>query len=75
MRTTLLAILTVVALWHAFMPGDAHAVISTATTIDGPSGDVVDLGGVAMAEDGTGGLVVHQDRARRAQTTYMRCGS
>jgi hypothetical protein len=57
MRTTLLAILTVVALWHACMPGDAHAVISTATTIDGPGEDIVELGGVAMSEDGTGGLV------------------
>ena len=32
-------------------------MISPATTIDGPSDDIVDLGGVAMAEDGTGGLV------------------
>ena len=33
------------------------AVILPATTIDGPSEDIVGFGGVAMAEDGTGGLV------------------
>ncbi len=35
----------------------AYAVILPATTIDGPSEDIVGFGGVAMAEDGTGGLV------------------
>ena len=35
----------------------ARAVILPATTIDGPSEDIVGFGGVAMAEDGTGGLV------------------
>jgi len=35
----------------------AHAVILPATTIDGPSEDVVGFGGVAMAEDGSGGIV------------------
>jgi PKD domain len=36
----------------------ARAVILPATTIDGPpSSDIVGFGGVAMAEDGTGGLV------------------
>lgn len=35
----------------------ARALIFDATTIDGPSADVLDLGGVAMSEDGTGGLV------------------
>ena len=57
MRTTLLVMLTVVAFCHACIPGDAWAAISTATTIDGPSEDIVQLGGVAMSEDGTGGLV------------------
>ena len=33
------------------------AVILPATTIDGPSEDIVGFGGVAMAEDGTGGVV------------------
>jgi len=32
-------------------------VIQPATTIDGPGEDIVGFGGVAMAEDGTGGLV------------------
>jgi hypothetical protein len=35
----------------------AGAVILPATTIDGPSQDIVGFGGVAMAEDGTGGVV------------------
>ncbi len=35
----------------------AHAVILPAATIDGPSEEIVGFGGVAMAEDGTGGLV------------------
>lgn len=35
----------------------AGAVILPAQTIDGPGEDIVGFGGVAMAEDGTGGLV------------------
>jgi hypothetical protein len=35
----------------------APAVILPAITIDGPSEEIVGFGGVAMAEDGTGGLV------------------
>jgi hypothetical protein len=37
--------------------GRADAVILPAVTIDGPSSEIVGFGGVAMAEDGTGGLV------------------
>jgi hypothetical protein len=36
---------------------EADAVILPAVTIDGPSEEIVGFGGVAMAEDGTGGLV------------------
>jgi PKD domain len=36
---------------------DARAVIRPAVTIDGPSEEIVGFGGVAMANDGTGGLV------------------
>jgi hypothetical protein len=35
----------------------AEAVILPAVTIDGPSSEIAGFGGVAMAEDGTGGLV------------------
>jgi hypothetical protein len=35
----------------------AVAVILPATTLDGPSEDIVGFGGAAMAEDGTGGVV------------------
>ena len=41
----------------AIHAGQAQAVILPAQTIDGPSEDIVGFGGVAMAEDGTGGLV------------------
>jgi hypothetical protein len=37
--------------------GTARAVILPAQTIDGPSEQIVGFGGVAMAEDGSGGLV------------------
>jgi hypothetical protein len=37
--------------------GVARAVILPAATVDGPSEDIVGFGGVAMAEDGTGGAV------------------
>lgn len=43
-------------LWAAVSP-PANAVILPATTIDGPSEEIVGSGGVAMAEDGTGGAV------------------
>jgi len=36
---------------------NAEAVILPAITIDGPSSEIVGFGGVAMAQDGTGGLV------------------
>jgi PKD domain len=35
----------------------AQATISTVAPIDGPSADIVDFGGSAMAADGTGGIV------------------
>lgn len=53
-RITLAAGLAAVAL--AILPVGARAVILPATTIDGPSEDIVGFGGVAMAEDGSGGL-------------------
>jgi PKD domain len=47
--------LTVVLLALGARP--AGALILPAVTLDGPSEDIVGFGGVAMAEDGTGGLV------------------
>lgn len=44
----------------------AQAAVLPAETIDGPSASIIDLGGVAMAEDGTGGVVyrkIEQDRS------------
>ncbi|HEX5147231.1 MAG TPA: hypothetical protein VFV85_09420, partial [Conexibacter sp.] len=41
----------------AALPAPAPALVRPPTVIDGPSPDVVDLGGVAMAPDGSGGIV------------------
>jgi hypothetical protein len=46
-----------VALSFGIYTAQAHAVILPGVTIDGPSEEIVGFGGVAMAEDGTGGLV------------------
>jgi len=50
-------LLAVAATLLAVHVQQARAVILPAQTIDGPSEDIVGFGGVAMAEDGTGGLV------------------
>jgi hypothetical protein len=47
---------TVLAVLLASVPA-ARAEISPVTPIDGPSPEVVDFGGAAMAADGTGGIV------------------
>jgi len=52
-----LPLLALAALVLACHVQPARAVILPAQTIDGPSEDIVGFGGVAMAEDGTGGLV------------------
>ena len=51
------AALGLAAVLLALAAGGARAVILPATTIDGPSEEIVGFGGVAMAEDGSGGLV------------------
>jgi hypothetical protein len=53
----LLALATIVLAVLAVHVQPARAVILPATTIAGPGPDIVGFGGVAMAEDGTGGLV------------------
>jgi hypothetical protein len=50
-----LGCMCVALLWVGASP--SRAVIEPATTIDGPSTEIIGLGGVAMATDGTGGLV------------------
>lgn len=51
----LLAVIAALTLAVGAQP--ARAVIVPAVTIDGPNEDIVGFGGVAMAEDGTGGVV------------------
>ena len=54
---TVVLVVALAALGLALDPQRSPAVILPAATIDGPSEDIVGFGGVAMAEDGTGGLV------------------
>jgi hypothetical protein len=56
-RSPLLVCSVVAVALLAGAPAAARASISAAVAIDGPSGDVIGLDGVAMAPDGTGGLV------------------
>lgn len=51
-RTALLALLLAFSL-----SANAAAAVLPAVTIDGPDPEIGELGGVAMAEDGTGGIV------------------
>jgi hypothetical protein len=44
----------------------AQALIEPVTSIDGPSAEIVELGGVAMAADGTGGIVYRKRVEGRA---------
>jgi hypothetical protein len=55
-RWTMSALALTVMLCAGRAPS-AGAVILPAVTVDGPSEEIVGFGGVAMAEDGTGGLV------------------
>jgi PKD domain len=52
----MLVVALAVVVWAAHAQ-QARAVILPSVTIDGPSEDIVGFGGVAMAEDGTGGVV------------------
>jgi hypothetical protein len=56
LRWSLLLAIVLVAAFAAHA-GPAGAVILPAVTLDGPSQEIVGFGGVAMAEDGTGGVV------------------
>jgi hypothetical protein len=56
-RCAALLALSLAALLLAALAGRADAVILPAVTIDGPSEEIVGFGGVAMADDGTGGVV------------------
>ncbi|HEY5286747.1 MAG TPA: hypothetical protein VIJ50_06560, partial [Solirubrobacteraceae bacterium] len=44
----------------------AQAEISPVAPIDGPSAEIVELGGAAMAADGTGGIVYRKRVEGRA---------
>ncbi len=53
-------------------PAGATASISAAVPIDGPSGDLVGLDGVAMAPDGSGGLVYRKRAEGRVHVFVAR---
>ncbi len=57
LRAATLAALLALAATSALTVAPARAAIQPATTIVGPSSEIVGFGGVAMAEDGTGGAV------------------
>ncbi|MBJ7330552.1 MAG: PKD domain-containing protein [Solirubrobacteraceae bacterium] len=50
----------------AAFPATAPAAVSDATSLDGPSPDVLEVGGAAMADDGTGGVVYRRRENGRA---------
>jgi PKD domain len=54
------------ALWLLIAAPAAHALIEPVAPIDGPSAEIVELGGVAMASDGSGGLVYRKRVEGRA---------
>jgi hypothetical protein len=56
-RRVAIAACLLVVVAYALEVQQARAVIQPAVTIDGPSESIVGFGGVAMAQDGSGGLV------------------
>jgi hypothetical protein len=66
------AITVLVVLLGVVAPARAGATISAATPIDGPSADIIDVGGVAMADDGTGGMVYRKRVGGRAHIFVAR---
>jgi hypothetical protein len=64
MRALGIAMLALAAVVATAAP--ARAIILPAQGIDGPSGDIVDVGGVAMSADGTGGVVYRKRVSGRA---------
>ncbi len=61
-----------VVLLAVVLPSEASALITNVRQIDGPSSSVLELGGVAMAEDGTGGLVYRKRFNGRAHVFAAR---
>src|ERR1700722_12928888 len=51
---------SLIALLFAPLPGSAPAAISPVSVVAGPSASIVGIGNVAMAPDGTGGIVWRQ---------------
>jgi hypothetical protein len=61
-----------VAAFLLVLPAPVHASIAPATPIDGPSGAILGVDGVAMSEDGTGGLVYRKRVNGRANVYVSR---
>jgi hypothetical protein len=60
------------ALFMLVAAPSAHARINPAVTIDGPDPAIVELGGVAMAEDGTGGVAYRRSEDGRTHVYAAR---
>lgn len=56
-KATFSTVLVAVILAAAMVPSTAPAVLGSPITVDGPDPGITEFGGVAMAPDGTGGLV------------------
>ncbi len=65
-------IAAIAALGMLVQVGPASAAVRPATVIDGPSRDVLEVGGVAMAPDGTGGIVYRKVERRRTHIFVSR---
>ncbi len=59
------ALIATATVFLSLAPG-ARALIAPVSPIDGPSSEIVELGGVAMASDGTGGIVYRKRVEGRA---------
>lgn len=57
MRICLVALSLAACLTLLPGPGAARAVVSDTQTLDGPGGEILEIGDAAMSEDGSGGIV------------------
>ncbi|HTU28358.1 MAG TPA: PKD domain-containing protein [Solirubrobacteraceae bacterium] len=60
-RPRLLSAVAAALLGCALVCGPAHAAISASQVLDGPTNDILDVDGAALAPDGTGGIVYRKE--------------
>ncbi len=57
----LLVIVAAALVCDGLVAGPAHAAISASQVLDGPTNDILDVDGAALAPDGTGGIVYRKE--------------